>query len=140
MHGDYCEVLGRWDEAIAEGARSKEVSPVSADMRLNLGLALTYGGRFDDAVRECRSALELDSLSSWSYFCLTDAYLRKGAQPEALTAAQHAVQLAPDDLNQSVLGLVYVRLGCRGDAEAIAEARLSAAAPVAAFRVLPREG
>jgi serine/threonine-protein kinase len=119
VYGDYFEILGRWDESIAEGIRSKKVNPVSADMRLNLGLAYTYAGRLDSAIVECRSALELDSLSSWVYFCLADAHRRKGEFTEALTAAETAVRLDDDDIHQMMLAGVYASAGQRGRAEAV---------------------
>ncbi len=119
VYGDYFEILGQWDESIAEGIRSKKVNPVSADMRLNLGLAYTYAGRLDSAIVECRSALELDSLSSWVYFCLADAHRRKGEFTEALTAAETAVRLDDDDIHQMMLAGVYASAGQRGRAEAV---------------------
>jgi serine/threonine-protein kinase len=119
VYGDYFEILGRWDESIAEGIRSKNVNPVSANMRMNLGLAYTYAGQFDSAIAECRSALELDSLSAWSYFCLADAHRRKGEFGEALAAAESAVRLDADDIHQMMLAGVHASAGQRGEAEAV---------------------
>jgi serine/threonine-protein kinase len=119
VYGDYFEIRGRWDEAIAEGIRSKQVNPVSASMRLNLGLAYTYAGQLDSAIAECRSALELDSLSSWAYFCLADAHRRKGDFTEAITAAEIAVELDSDDIHQMMLAGVYASAGQRDRAEAV---------------------
>ncbi len=119
IYGDYFEILGRWDEAIAEGVRSKEVNPVSAVMRLNLGLTYTYAGRFDAAIAECQSAQELDARSSWAYFCLADAYLRKGEGRQALAAAQTAVRLDSADVHRAMLARVYALSGDRDRADSV---------------------
>ena len=55
---------------------------------MNVGLTYTYAGRLDEAVAECNSALELDSLSGWTYFCLAGAFARRGDIGEAVAAAE----------------------------------------------------
>ena len=59
-YGDYLEVLGRWSESIAVGKRSVEVDPISAGMRMNLGLTYNMARESEEALAACDSALELD--------------------------------------------------------------------------------
>src|SRR6266536_1927161 len=52
--------LGRFDEAIAEGARAVELDPLSPIINVNQANNFIIAGRYDEAIHQIRKALELD--------------------------------------------------------------------------------
>ena len=110
--GDYYEVLGNWPRAIELGLRSKQSNPVSANMRMNLGLTYNYAGDYNKALAECQSALELSPGSAWSYMCVADSKAGLGLLDEAIAAAEESIRLAPqDDLILALNSFVFAATG-----------------------------
>jgi TolB-like protein/DNA-binding winged helix-turn-helix (wHTH) protein/Flp pilus assembly protein TadD len=73
----YAKFLFDWDWGTpdAEFQRSLELSPNSADAHLLYSLYLTFSGRFEDAIRENQTAIQLDPLNpfvnanlGWTYY------------------------------------------------------------------------
>jgi serine/threonine protein kinase/tetratricopeptide (TPR) repeat protein len=119
-YGDYLEVLGQWSESIAVGIRSVEVDPISAGLRLNLGLTYNMARRFDEALAICQSALELAPQASWAWHCIADAYNGLGALEDALAAAKRGVQLNPErPFLQVILARQYAAVGRRDEAQEV---------------------
>src|SRR5207302_6582856 len=51
--------LGRFDEAIAEGARAVELDPVSVSINTSLGVTFYYARRYDRAIEQLKKTVEL---------------------------------------------------------------------------------
>ena len=56
---------GLWNEAVFRWQRTLQQDPGNAAARNNLGVALENLGRFEEAEREYRAALELDPTNSY---------------------------------------------------------------------------
>jgi len=89
-YGVYLTVLGRYDEAIAEGIVARELDPVSLIVNTNLCRAYVYARRFDDAIRECKQTLELDPHFGLAFKWLAIAYEGKHLDDEAFEIEQKA--------------------------------------------------
>lgn len=59
-HGMYLAARGRFDEAIAEVERAELLEPLSLAINTDLGLVLYLARRYESAVTQYRSAMELD--------------------------------------------------------------------------------
>ena len=78
--------MARHEEAVAEMIRAKEISPQSAVNATAVANAMFLARRFDDAIRQCRAALELDPGSVAAYVVLRWSYERLGKHREAMAA------------------------------------------------------
>jgi serine/threonine-protein kinase len=76
--------LGRHQEAIAEGARARELEPVSLLTNNLEGAALYYAGRNDEARERLQKTVELDPNFWIAHLYLGHVYLEKKNYPEAL--------------------------------------------------------
>jgi tetratricopeptide (TPR) repeat protein len=97
------------EEGISLLSRSLARDPAQPHVQLNLGRALTWQGRWDDAVRAFRSALLLRPQLLEAQFELADALHKAGALPEAESAFRDVLQRAPD-FGPAKLGLGAVLL------------------------------
>ncbi|MFO1496878.1 MAG: AAA-like domain-containing protein [Verrucomicrobiota bacterium] len=80
--------LGRHDEALGELQRAQEVDPLSISITASIGLALYLSGRDDDAIDQCRQAVELDDTFWIGQLFLGWACLRRERYEEAIAALQ----------------------------------------------------
>lgn len=78
------EVLGRFDEAVAEGRRSLELDPVSVTVNSEYGRVLFRARRYDESIRQYLRTLELDPEDRITRLRLVDAYLQTFRFQEAL--------------------------------------------------------
>jgi serine/threonine-protein kinase len=96
-HREYGELLtglGRFDEAIAELQRARELAPASLPVSVALGAGFYYARRYDAALRQLRKALELDPAAAEIHAYLGLIYGQQGKPREALVALQKALTLA----------------------------------------------
>jgi len=88
--GIYLALMRRAEEGIKELEKAEELDPLSALVKLNVGVLLYYVKRYDDAVAKLREAMELERdemiylVSGWSYlaesmFDEAIAEMKKGA-------------------------------------------------------------
>jgi TolB-like protein/Tfp pilus assembly protein PilF len=87
-------VLGRYDEAIAEVKRARELDPLSLRINANVGTVLVQARRYDEAVAELQKALELESNRSAPHAALGKAYLQKEMYEEAIAEFRMASDAA----------------------------------------------
>jgi len=89
-HSLYLSALGRHDEAIAEQVHARQLDPVSLIVNTNLCRAYVYARRPDEAIPECKQALELDPHFALAYKWLSVAYEEKHLDDAAFEAEQQA--------------------------------------------------
>jgi TolB-like protein/DNA-binding winged helix-turn-helix (wHTH) protein len=87
LYGNYLLAMGHINEAIVEQQRARELDPLSLFVNRDLGRALYYGRRYDDALRQLKQTLELDSefggvVYEWISWC----YEKKGMPDQAIDA------------------------------------------------------
>src|SRR5213596_2125598 len=103
--------LGRFDEAIAEGARAVELDPLSPIINVNQANNFIIAGRYDEAIRQVRKALELDPEFGYAHSNLGLALEFKGDLPGAIAEFRRAHQLNGDPMSLGYLGNLYGKTG-----------------------------
>jgi eukaryotic-like serine/threonine-protein kinase len=103
--------LGRFDEAIAEGARAVELDPLSPIINVNQANNFIIAGRCDEAIHQIRKALELDPEFGYAHSNLGLALELKGDLPGAIAEFRRAHQLNGDPLSLAYLGNLYGKTG-----------------------------
>ncbi len=126
VHADYAEFLwarGRPDEAIVAARRAADLDPLSPNCLRRIGMALMGARRFDEAIEQFRTMLELDRHFYVGSISHAIALLVSNRSEEGVTVLENARQdAAGNPLTESFLGVSYVRVGRRDEAKAIAEA------------------
>ena len=104
--------LGRHQEAIAEGARARELDPVSLITNAGEGAALFFAGRNDEARERLQKTVELDPNFWIAHLFLGQVYLQKGKYPEALAEFSKAREFSRGNSETiSMTGYVWARAG-----------------------------
>ena len=104
--------MGRWDDALKEIEKARELDPMSLPISTDVGLTLYYSGKYDAAIESLCRTLEKYPAFPLANLWLGLAYEEKGMYPEAVAEfekVQKALQTGPSPLRQ--LG------GCMGDGE-----------------------
>jgi tetratricopeptide (TPR) repeat protein len=105
---DYRTVLAIWTDSVAKAPRN----PVAQN---NLGMALAFAGRVDDALERFREALDLDPGRSLSHYNLGYTLAHQGKYPEAIGHLREAIRLNPKDAGAHyALATSLVATGERG--------------------------
>jgi TolB-like protein/Tfp pilus assembly protein PilF len=126
-------LAGKFDRAIAEGKRAVELDPVSPINRADLGGAYTMLRRYDEAIQQLRSTLEIDPDFYWAHRYLGLTLELKGETTEAIAEYQRAFQLSDDPIMLAFLAHAEANAGRPNEARQIL-ARLTV---VAKTRYLP---
>jgi eukaryotic-like serine/threonine-protein kinase len=103
--------LGKFDEAIAEGARAVELDPLSPIINVNQANNYIIAGRYDEAIHQIRKALELEPEFGYAHSNLGLALEFKGDFPGAIAEFKRAHQLNGDPLSLAYLGNLYGKTG-----------------------------
>ncbi|HLL77203.1 MAG TPA: tetratricopeptide repeat protein [Pyrinomonadaceae bacterium] len=120
----YLVVVGRLEEAIAEGRRSLELDPLSVISSKFLGDWLYYARRYDEAVGQYRAALELAPDNAWVHEALGDVLEQQGVYEGAVAEWRSAMMLAGDEELAVILSRAHSESGFTAAARAVARERL----------------
>jgi TolB-like protein/predicted Ser/Thr protein kinase len=93
----YLMPLGRFEEAIEERAKAIAQDPLNVRARTAQAGTLLSAGRYDRALAEARTALELDDRYYSSHLVIAEIYFFQGRPAEAREPAEEAFRLAPWD-------------------------------------------
>jgi TolB-like protein/DNA-binding winged helix-turn-helix (wHTH) protein/Tfp pilus assembly protein PilF len=95
----YLRSVGRFDEALAENERARELDPLSEIK--TLGVAAGYARKYDDARYSSliRRAMELNPSDSVPHYALADLLQKEGHTSEAALEFRTALQLDGDAPN-----------------------------------------
>ena len=110
------QALGRFDEAIAEGARAIELDPLSAIIQIDEANNYIVAGRYDEAIEHIHKALELDPEFGDAYLSLGVALELKGDVPGAIANFKRARQLGDVVASLTFLGNLYGKTGNTAEA------------------------
>ncbi len=118
----YLWAVGRTADSCEEASRALALAPLSLVGHANLGWALYFGRRFDDAIAQCRKSLELDPRYLFTHTVLGQAYVAASRCDEAVSALESAVNLSGGlAFTTAALGHAYARAGKRRDARKVLE-------------------
>lgn len=122
----YLEVMGRWDEAVAEIRRGLEIDPHSALLGAELAWSYYVARRFDDSAAQARAVIASDPEAALAHSVLGAAYVALGRADEAVAVLESAVgRFENDPLFIGELGYAYAIAG-RADAARASLQRLAA--------------
>jgi TolB-like protein/DNA-binding winged helix-turn-helix (wHTH) protein/tetratricopeptide (TPR) repeat protein len=96
-HQWYAELLaclGRYDEALAQALRARELDPLSLTPRINIGRTHWLGRRFDRAISEMHAVLKQDPNHAWANVYLAMSLSETGQHAEAMMAAEKTKPLS----------------------------------------------
>jgi tetratricopeptide (TPR) repeat protein len=138
-HHWYAEHLmwrGRFDEALRESERARQLDPLSLIIAADNGAILYYARQYDRAIDRLKSVRAIDPTLSRAYILIA-VYADHGMLDQALAEEARWRQLVPAPIHWSTLAYVYGRATRTAEARhAIEElVRLSEREPVQA-RVL----
>ena len=108
--------VGRNDEAFAMIKRAYDLDPLSPVIIINMGVASLANRNYDEALKYCAKALELDTLFAPSHVWSAKALVKKGMLKEALVEAEKGAALSPTSENLSQWGNILALSGKKNDA------------------------
>jgi serine/threonine protein kinase/TolA-binding protein len=116
MYASLLDAMGRFDEAIAEAKRSREVDPLSTHYRADVRHILYHARRYDEATEEYRKGLEKNPDSIEAHLGLGEVYVKQGRYEEALAEMLKARPLVKSPRQLARIGSVYAAAGKRDEA------------------------
>jgi adenylate cyclase len=104
---DYLKAMGRFEEALAEIEKARELDPLSLSINIGVGHVLYLSGQYDRAIEEYQRAVELEPGFMATHVWFGRPYLEKGMFTEAIAELETAVQLS----GESVIALAMLGHG-----------------------------
>jgi TolB-like protein/Tfp pilus assembly protein PilF len=125
-YGEVLQSSGRFDEAIAELRRARDLDPLSLIINTILAGTLYSGGRTEEASEQVRRTLDLDPNFSVAYWVRGQINESAGKFDDAISDYKKAAETgSPSDQCQAVIACAYARWGKREEAEKILNELLS---------------
>lgn len=119
---DYLKAMGRFEEALGEIAKAKELDPLSLVISTGVGHVLYLSRRYDEAIEQYREAVDLDPGFMLTHVWFGRPYLEKGMFREAIAELQRAVKLSKEStLALAMLGHGFAAAGRTAEAMQILE-------------------
>ncbi|MFL6227867.1 MAG: protein kinase domain-containing protein, partial [Pyrinomonadaceae bacterium] len=114
----YLASASRSEEAIREVRRAEELEPLSVGVKAHAAYIFYFARRYDEAIENGKTAVEMDATSPVAHQRLGAAYEQKGMFPEAIAEFQKAVD-GSNRIQLAVASLAhaYALAGRRAEAE-----------------------
>ena len=114
-YADWLLIQGRIDEALAWQRRGRELDPLG-NGGTSLAWILFHAHRYDEAIREARTVLEVHPDSDWTQFVLSFALIGDGHPDEAIPTLEKLVSKSDRGPGYvDLLATAYVRAGNRAE-------------------------
>jgi TolB-like protein/Flp pilus assembly protein TadD len=84
MYAIYLASQGNADHAVLEIRRAQQLDPLSLSINTSAGWVFNYTRQYDQAMEQCRKALEIDPDYVSAHDCLGESYLAKGMSNQAI--------------------------------------------------------
>jgi len=111
-YGNCLCVLGRFNEALAEFEKARELDPLSMIINTAPGWTFYFARRYEEAVEALRKALEIDNHFVFAHAILGQSYLRLGRFEEARAEHQTASELSEgSSFYRAMLGHAFAVTG-----------------------------
>jgi tetratricopeptide (TPR) repeat protein len=100
--------LGRFDQALSEVTRARELDPLSLVTNLAPGLRFYYARQYPQALDQFHKAIAKDALLAPAHLCLGRAYEQTAKYSDAVAEFRKALELSEGDTNElAALGYAY---------------------------------
>ena len=120
QYGNLLAVMGRTDEALAEGRRAVELDPLSLTTNHTVGWLYWTVGEFDRMGEQGRKLIELEPNFHGGHWLIGNEAIARGRYEQATAEIEKAVELEAGRTRQlSVLGCLYGITGKRNKAEQV---------------------
>jgi TolB-like protein/DNA-binding winged helix-turn-helix (wHTH) protein len=114
-YASFLGIMGRFDQAMAEAVRARELDPLSPSVSMGMGWIYSWSRRQDEAIAEFRRTLQLDPNFSAAHRALVWCYEEKGMYAEAVTEELKAETLMGQSSEQiESLRSTFAASGIRG--------------------------
>jgi serine/threonine-protein kinase len=121
-YGSLLRDMGRFDEALAEMEKARELNPFSLSINTSIGYLFYFARQYDQAIVQGQKALQMDPDFHWAHDVIALAHLQKGEFEEALASFQKAVSLSESSVDYRChLAQAYARAGMIEEAQGILE-------------------
>jgi len=90
----HLSLMGRYDEAIAEMRKAKNLDPLSLIINSDLAELLVIAHFYEESMSQSRKTIEMDPNFALAHNQLAQAYLQKHMYDEAVAELQKAVELS----------------------------------------------
>jgi TolB-like protein/Tfp pilus assembly protein PilF len=118
--GGYLTLLGRVDEALVQRSMAAELDPLSLYAQEALARTYYHARRYDDAIRQYKLVLGMESNFGLVHQGLGRVYLQKGMFQEAIVELLTASRLlGSTPRSKAVLAYAYARSGRQAEARQI---------------------
>jgi serine/threonine protein kinase/tetratricopeptide (TPR) repeat protein len=107
-YGEYLIAQGRFDEALVQATRARELDPRSPVSNLTACVASYYSRQYAKAIEQCQQVVAMDALFVPAHVFLGRSYEQLGQHPAAITHLTKALALSQGDSNElAALGHAY---------------------------------
>jgi tetratricopeptide (TPR) repeat protein len=124
LHGTLLTMMGRFEESHVVHRRLLEQEPLSAAYRLSVAHLFYMERRYDEAIAECRKALELDPDDPWVYQLMGNALEYAGRPAEAVAAWRQNLLLSGEPGLAARLERTFADSGFDAAVHALSQAEL----------------
>jgi tetratricopeptide (TPR) repeat protein len=119
-YGAFLDNMGRFEEALLEYNRARELEPLSLPINANIGMHYAAARQYEQAVKQLTTTLEMDPNFAYAHWLLAAVYVIKPTLGDAIAEAQRAVALEPGSPRYiGILGMAYAVAGRRSEASKI---------------------
>jgi serine/threonine-protein kinase len=116
----YLWSMGRVAESVDQASRAQALAQLSPVVNANLGWALYFERRYDEAITQCRNALDLDTHALMTYTVLGQVYAAASRYDDAIRALENAVSFSGGaSFTSAALGYACGKGGKRDEARKI---------------------
>jgi TolB-like protein/DNA-binding winged helix-turn-helix (wHTH) protein/Tfp pilus assembly protein PilF len=118
-YSEYFTALDRTEEAVAEASRAEQIDPISPEVGWDLGLALFFGRRYDQAIEQFKRTIDLNPNFWLPHSFLAWCYGEKGEFDKAFAEYDKALALDDNEDTLSQMASIDVKAGRRTEARKI---------------------
>lgn len=115
-YAEYLSWQGRFEEALAESERARQIDPFSLIIASDHGAILYYSRQYDRAVEHCKTVLEMDPNNQRARGLLFASYVQQGKFEDALKTLQRLHYPPDSPWMAASRALLYGRWGQSAEA------------------------
>jgi eukaryotic-like serine/threonine-protein kinase len=109
----------RFDEAVREILRARELDPLSRRMNMNVGWVLHFARQYDQSIQELNRAVALDPNFFQTHQTLGWSYVQTGTYDQAIAEYKRALELGGSSQVETDLAHAYAVSGRTREANAL---------------------